>query len=142
MISSRAQIIPRYAETDQMGFVAHASYLPWLEIGRAGLLKEHKMDYRQFQAEGYWMPVLEFGLTFHQPAHYDDALVIVTILANRPSFRIRLDYEIKRDETLLATGFTVQGFVNRLQRPVRPPANFLAALDLHFPRTKETSAIR
>jgi acyl-CoA thioester hydrolase len=141
VIVSHTQINSRYGETDQMGFVAHDSYLPWLEMGRAALLKEQGLDYRRFEAEGYWTPVLEFGLTFLEPARYDDRLTIITKLASRPSFRIRLDYEIRRGETLLATGFTVQGFVNRLQRPVRPPPNFLATLDLLFPRTKPTAVV-
>jgi len=136
VITSRLQIVPRYVETDQTGFVAHASYLPWLEIGRSALLKEQGLDYRRFESEGYWMPVLEFGLIFHQPAHYDDHLTLVTTLSSRPSFRIRLDYQIRRGEILLASGFTVQGFINRLQRPVKPPPDFMAKLELVFPRDK------
>lgn len=136
MIVSQTQIIPRYKETDQMGFASHASYLSWLEVGRANLLKEQGMNYRRFEANGYWMPVLEFGLIFHHLAHYDDCLTILTKLASRPSFRFQLDYEVRRNDTLLATGFTVQGFVNRQQRPVKPPPDFMARIDLIFPRVK------
>ena len=40
MIVSRSQVTVRYAETDMMGSVYHANYLPWFEIGRTTLLKE------------------------------------------------------------------------------------------------------
>lgn len=134
MITSRLLIAPRYSETNQMGFVAEASYPRWLDMARAALLKEQGLDYRQFEALGYLMPVLEIGLTFHKPAYYDDRLQIVTILRRRPTFRIRLDYEVWRDDVLLAVGHSIQGFVNRGQRPVKPPPAFIARLDAVFPR--------
>ena len=117
-----------------MGFVADASFLPWLETARAALLKEQGLDYRQFEEIGYWLPVLEIGLSFRRPAYYDDLLSVVTTLRSRPAFRIRLDYEIRRGELLLATGHSIQAFVNRFQRPVKPPKAFLARLDEVFPR--------
>lgn len=117
-----------------MGFVAEASYVPWLEIGRAALLKQHGFDYRQFEAMGYWLPVLEVALTFHHPACYDEELWLVTKLGSRPSFRIRLEYEIWRGDLLLTSAHTIQAFVNRSLRPVKPPPEFLAKLEHVFPR--------
>ena len=38
MIRSTSQVTVRYAETDMMGIVYHANYLPWFEIGRTTLL--------------------------------------------------------------------------------------------------------
>jgi len=117
-----------------MGIVAEASYLRWLDMARAALLKEQGLDYRQLEARGYLMPVLEVGLTFHQPAYYDDQLQVVTTVRSRPAFRIRLDYEVRRENVLLATGYSFQGFINHQLRPVRPPPEFLAKLDVVFPR--------
>jgi acyl-CoA thioester hydrolase len=59
MIQSRTQVTVRYAETDMMGVVYHGSYLPWLEIGRTTLLKEMGLPYRELEAAGYFLPVLE-----------------------------------------------------------------------------------
>jgi len=42
----------------------------------------------------------------------------------RPLLRIRLDYEVRRGDDLLVTGFTVHGFINKAGEPVRPPAAF------------------
>jgi len=117
-----------------MGCVAEAAYPRWLDMARAALLKEQGMDYRQLEARGYLMPVLEIGLIFLQPAFYDEPLEIVTTLHSRPTFRIRLDYEVRRQEQLLATGHSVQGFINHHHRPVRPPPEFMAKLDVVFPR--------
>jgi acyl-CoA thioester hydrolase len=126
MIVSRAEVVVRYAETDMMGVVYHGSYLPWFEIGRTTLLKEMGLAYRQLEADGYRLPVLEVGAKFFRPALYDDSLTIVTTLAEKPLLRIRLDYEVRRGEELLATGFTVHAFIDREGKPVRPPANAVA----------------
>lgn len=124
MLVSRTQITVRYAETDMMGVVYHANYLPWFEVGRTNLLKECGLPYRDLEAQGYYLPVLEVGCKYHRPARYDDTLTIVTTLKERPLLRIRLDYEVLRGEEKLVTGFTVHGFINRQGEPVRPPASF------------------
>jgi acyl-CoA thioester hydrolase len=136
MITSRLSVTPRISETNQMGFIAEASFPRWLDLGRAVLLREQGLDYRQFELLGYWVPVLEIGLTFHRPAYYGDTLDIITVVRSRPTFRIRLDYEVRREASLLATGYSVHAFVNREQRPVRPPPAFMARLEEVFPRNK------
>lgn len=124
MIVSRSQIQVRYAETDMMGVVYHGNYLAWFEVGRTQLLKEQGIVYRDLEAQGYLLPVIEIGAKYLRPARYDDTLTIVTTLAERPLLRIRLDYEVKRGDELLVTAFTVHSFINRQGEPVRPPAVF------------------
>lgn len=132
MIQSRAQVVVRYAETDMMGVVYHGNYLPWFEIGRTTLLKEQGLPYRQLEADGYWLPVLEVTANFRRPARYDDVLTIVTTLREKPSLRIRLDYEVLKDDVLLATGQSSHAFIDRNGRPVRPPPSFVAKMDELF----------
>lgn len=124
MISSRASVSVRYAETDMMGVVYHGSYLPWLEIGRTTLLKEHGLPYRELEADGFFLPVLEVGLRYLRPAKYDDIVVVTTVMREKPTLRIRMDYELHRGDELLATAFTVHAFIDRAGKPVRPPAAF------------------
>ena len=68
MIQTRAQVTVRYAETDMMGIVYHGSYLPWFEVGRTTLLKESGLPYRELEAQGFLLPVIELGSKFHKPA--------------------------------------------------------------------------
>ena len=132
MIESRAQVTVRYAETDMMGVVYHGSYLPWFEIGRTTLLKELGLPYKKLEEEGYRLPVLEVSAKYFRPAVYDDTLTIVTRLHERPLLRIRLEYEVRRGEELLATGFTVHAFIDREGKPVRPPASAVAVFNHAF----------
>lgn len=128
MIVSRSQIRVRYAETDMMGVVYHSNYLPWFEVGRTQLLRDHGLVYRDLEALGYLLPVIEVGVKYLRPALYDDELTVITTLAEKPLLRIRLDYEVKRGDELLVTGFTVHSFINKKGEPVRPPAVFAARM--------------
>ena len=58
----------RYAETDMMGVVYHANYLPWFEIGRTTLLKGIGVPYTRLEAEGYRLPVLEISAQIPSPS--------------------------------------------------------------------------
>jgi len=122
VIQSKVQVTVRYAETDMMGIVYHANYLPWFEVGRTTLLKEIGVPYRKLEEEGFRLPVLEVSAKYLRPAVYDDTLDIVTTLRERPLLRIYLEYEVRRGDDLLATGTTVHAFVDRNGRPVRPPS--------------------
>ncbi|HTL68143.1 MAG TPA: thioesterase family protein [Lacunisphaera sp.] len=128
MIESRTQITVRYAETDMMGIVYHGNYLPWFEVGRTTLLKECGIVYRDLEAQGFRLPVVELGVKFSRPALYDDTVTVITRLRERPLLRIRLDYEVRRGDELLVTGFTVHTFINRAGEPVRPPAEYAAKM--------------
>lgn len=132
MIRSHQQVVVRYAETDMMGVVYHGSYLPWFEIGRTTLLKELGLRYRELEAAGYRLPVLEVAAKYFRPAVYDDTLTIVTTLSEKPLLRIRLDYEVRRGDELLATGHTVHAFIDREGNPVRPPPFVVAAMSKAF----------
>lgn len=132
MIVSRAQVTVRYAETDMMGIVYHANYLPWFEIARTTLLKGIGVPYTRLEAEGFRLPVLEIAARYLRPAVYDDTLDITATLAEMPALRIKLDYRVQRGDELLATGSSMHAFVDRQGRPVRPPAWVVAKMEQAF----------
>lgn len=132
MIQARAEVTVRYAETDMMGVVYHGNYLPWFEIGRTTLLKQHGLPYRQLEADGFFLPVLEVSAKYLRPARYDDTLLIVTTLREKPLLKIRLEYEVLRGEECLAIGSTLHAFIDRTGRPVRPPPGFTERMGILF----------
>ena len=64
---SRSPVRVRYAETDQMGVVYYANYFVWFEIGRTDLLRTLGSTYRQLEAEGLTLPVIEAVLSSTPP---------------------------------------------------------------------------
>lgn len=134
MLESRTTLRVRYAETDAMAVVYHGSYLPWLEVARTNLLREQGFPYRDLEQAGFLLPVLEISLKYQRSAVYDDEVTIHVFLRECPSIRIKLDYEIRRGDELLATAQTTHAFVDRQGQPVRPPADFLAGMRAKFGR--------
>jgi len=132
MIQSRATVTVRYAETDMMGIVYHANYLPWFEVARTQLLREQGFPYRQLEADGYRIPVLEIIAKYRRPALYDDTLTIVATIREKPLLRIRIEYEVFRGDELLATGASAHAFCDLRGQPTRPPPAFVARMNEIF----------
>lgn len=132
MLEYRSQIEVRYSETDMMGVVYHGSYLPWLEVARTALLAAEGLPYRQLEAEGFFLPVIEVNLRYHRPARYADVVTVHAMIPEKPSLRLRIDYELWRGDEKLASGHTVHVFIDKAGRPVRPPAAFAALIDAKF----------
>lgn len=99
MLQHQSSIQVRYAETDMMGIVYHANYLPWFEIARTDLLKHHGLPYRDLEAEGFFLPVLEVSVRYLKSARYDDAITVIATMAEKPSLRLRITYEVRRGAT-------------------------------------------
>ena len=121
----------RYAETDQMGIVYHANYLPWCEIGRTELIRRLWRSYADLEAEGVLLAVTEVNLRYHASAKYDDLVRVVTTLAAVRSRGVSFDYEILRvdgdDVKRLVTARTDLIAIDRGGTPVRLPASLVEA---------------
>jgi acyl-CoA thioester hydrolase len=121
----------RYAETDQMGIVYYANYFVWFEVGRTDLLRASGWTYREMEAEGFALPVLEAHCGYRQSARYDDALEITTRGTLLSPVRVRFDYQVVRaaDAAPLADGYTVHASLDREGRPKRLPDRVARILD-------------
>jgi acyl-CoA thioester hydrolase len=126
--SSRVRV--RYAETDKMGVVYYANYLVWFEVGRTDLLRHAGWSYREMEAEGYTLPVVEVGCVYRQPARYDDELEVRTSGSLVSPVRLEFRYEVVRleDQITLATGRTMHASLDRDGRPRRLPERVWALL--------------
>lgn len=134
MYRSETRIRVRYGETDQMGYVYYGYYAMYYEVARVESLRQLGMTYKSLEAMGIMMPVLENKSKFLAPATYDDDLRIVTTLRERPTVRIRFEYEIfNEEEKLIHTGETLLAFVDkRTSKPCRPPQVMQQILDPFF----------
>ena len=123
MSEARSRVRVRYAETDQMGIVYYANYLVWFEVGRTDWLRETGWSYRDMEADGYSLPVIEARCTYHESARYDDEIEVRTTSTLESPIRIQFLYEVVRaaDGTKLATGMTMHAALDRTGRPRRLP---------------------
>ena len=113
----------RYAETDKMGVVYHANYFMWFEVGRCELLRAAGRSYREMEAGGIGLPVIEAHCEYKAAARYDDELQVKTSWKLLSPARVEFIYEVSRpsDSTVNAVGRTVHAAVDAKGRPCRLP---------------------
>ena len=116
------EIRVRYSESDPMGLLHHANYFVYFELGRTELLRAAGGNYRQMEAEGWRVVVVEAQCRYHRPARYDDRLRLRTSIVRTTPAKIEHRYELFRDEEKLATGRIVLAIVNATGKvqPVPP----------------------
>jgi acyl-CoA thioester hydrolase len=114
----------RYQETDPMGFLHHANYFTYFEIGRTELLRAAGGNYRQMEADGLLVVVVKAECRFRKPARYDDVLRLRTTIARVTQAKIEHQYELFRDGECLAVGQVTLAVIDRGGR-VQPVPEYL-----------------
>ncbi len=84
MYISETKIRIHYGLTDQMGVVYHGHYAQLYEIGRTESIRELGFSYKDMEAMGVIMPVIDMHLKFLRPAKYDDLITVRTTLKELP----------------------------------------------------------
>ncbi|MCE1205125.1 MAG: acyl-CoA thioesterase [Holophagaceae bacterium] len=97
----------RYAETDAMGIVHHATYPVWMELGRSDFLRKLGQSYADWEARGVRLVVNEIRVRFRAPARYDELVQVRTSIQETGRRRIIFGYRIERDGILLAEGESI-----------------------------------
>jgi acyl-CoA thioester hydrolase len=113
----------RYADTDKMGFVYHANYFRWFEVGRSELFRSKGIPYKSIESKGIFLPLSEMHCKFNEPSQYDDILVIETSVDTNYRAGMKFDYKIfnENHDKLLASGYTKHACIDSDGRVLRPP---------------------
>jgi len=106
-----------------MGIVYYSNYLVWFEVGRTDLLRHEGWSYKDMEADGFSLPVVEAHCDYRQSARYDEDLDIRTSGTLLSPVRVRFEYEVVRcaDAVVLACGHTVHAVLDRSGKPRRLP---------------------
>ncbi len=114
MFVTTTQIRVHYALTDQMGVVYYGHYAQFYEIGRTEAIRQIGYTYKEIEALGIIMPVVEIHSKFLRPAKYDDLITIKTSLKELPNnHKIVFYAEIfNEQEKLLNIGEVVLYFLD------------------------------
>jgi acyl-CoA thioester hydrolase len=105
---AEATLYVRYAETDAMGIVHHASYIVYFEEGRSNYGRQRGSDYASFERGGHYLTVVEVSARYLKPAYYSQQLTIRCWIGDMKSRGLTFSYEIVNTDTgeLLVTGFS------------------------------------
>jgi acyl-CoA thioester hydrolase len=106
-----------------MGVVYYANYFVWFEVARGDLLRSHGWSYREMEATGVALPVIEAHCDYHRSVRYDDELEVRAEGRMLSPVRMEFTYEVVRmaDRIVAASGRTVHAALDSTGRPCRVP---------------------
>jgi acyl-CoA thioester hydrolase len=133
----RAEIRVRYEETDQGGVVYHANHFRYFEVGRTELLRSLGATYRDLEAAGTRLVVIEATARYLGPARYDDVLAVETTLREARGATLVFDYAIRiagGDGPAVVEGSTTLACLGAQGRPKRLPEPLRGIVDRLAPR--------
>ena len=100
-----------------MGYLHHAKYFEFFEMGRTELLRQAGMRYRDLEREGILFVVFRDQVTYRRPARYDDELTVCTSIDRVRHASIDHRYEVRRDGLLLCEATSTLACVDREGQP-------------------------
>ena len=136
MYETLTQIRVRYAETDQMNVVYYGNYAQYFEVGRVESIRNLGITYKDIEASGVIMPVVEMHVKYLRSARYDDLLTIKTTLRELPvDHKIEFYQEVFNESgKLLTSGKVVLYFLNAASyEKTAMPASLTEKLRPFFP---------
>ena len=122
MISHSFKTKIYYKDIDQMGIVYYSRYFEFFESARTELLKSIGISVRDIETDNIFLPVVSATCDYRKRAKFEDELIIIAAISEPPSARLNIEYKVlANDKSVLATGKTTHGFINKSGKPKRPP---------------------
>lgn len=105
----------RFSEVDSMNVVWHGSYPLYFEDAREVFGAQYGLEYMTIFGNGYFAPLVELTFHYKKPIRYGMHPRVDIIYRPTEAAKIVFDYEIHdtADESLLATGHSVQVFMDK-----------------------------
>lgn len=105
----------RFSEVDSMRVVWHGEYVRYFEDGREAFGEQYPgLGYLDIYNSGYTTPIVEMHVEYKLPLRIAERAVVETRYLPTPAAKICFEYTIRRksDQAVVATGSTMQVFVN------------------------------
>ena len=119
----------RFAETDAMGIVHHAAYLPYLEAARVEYLRAIDRPYTVLRESGVDLAVIEAHVRYIRPLQFDDVVEVHVVMSASTRATLQMSYLLTANGHRVATAVTAHACVDPAGRPTRMPT-WLAALSV------------
>jgi acyl-CoA thioester hydrolase len=115
------RIRTRFAETDAMGVIHHAAYLPYMEETRVAFLRSIGHPYERMRSEGLDAPVLEVAVQYRKPLDFEDEVDVHLWGGAVTRTTFQLAYLLTVAGEVRATAVSVHGCVDGNGRAARLP---------------------
>lgn len=120
----------RYSETDQMGVAHNKNYFEWFEIGRTEYCRQKNIPYKDIEAQGFYLVVVEAFCKYKKPLRYDQKFIIRVFLENITPKKVEFAYELvtKEEKKLISSGHTVHIVTNSEAKTCSLPPHIINSL--------------
>ncbi|MBC8322723.1 MAG: acyl-CoA thioesterase [Candidatus Marinimicrobia bacterium] len=132
MISFDYQTKIYYKDIDQMGVVYYTRYLEYFEAARTEMLKSIGLIVTDIEKEGFYLPVVSAHCDYKQSAKFEDEIIVRTSINEMPKARMKIEYDVLKNDIVLATGYTLHGFTDHHGKAKRPPKSFQQVMQKYF----------
>jgi len=119
----------RYAETDQMGHAYYANYLVWFEQSRSAFFRDRGFSYKEVEAMGFKLPVVEVHARYKAEIKYDDLIIVRVWIEEIKRSAVKMSYEIWNGEVLATEGYTWHVLVGSDFKAIRVPPELLEVVN-------------
>ena len=110
----KTKILPRYAETDQMGIIHHSVYAIWYEQARTDFFNQIGIRYEEIEKGGIMTPLEKLNCEYKRPAYYNQEVEIRTRIIELTPVKFTLEYNIyDTNETLINIGTTTLAWADK-----------------------------
>lgn len=103
----------QYYETDQMGIVHHSNYIRWMEEARMDFLSSIGWDYQKLEEGGVISPVTAVDCKYKCTTKFAEVINIRVYIREFKGVKLKLGYEMTRDDTTVCEGQSEHCFLNR-----------------------------
>jgi acyl-CoA thioester hydrolase len=115
------QLRTRFAETDAMGIIHHAAYLPYMEEARVAYLRHLGHPYDEVRRQGFNFAVLEVAVQYRRPLLFDDVVDVHLAAGAVSRATFQLAYLLTVADEVRATAVSVHGCVDADGKAARLP---------------------
>jgi acyl-CoA thioester hydrolase len=125
----------RYSETDQMGVAHNKNYFGWFEIGRTEYCRQKNIPYKDIEAQGFYLVVVEAFCKYKKPLKYDQKFIIRVFLEKITPKKLEFTYELvtKEGKKLIASGHTVHIVTDSEAKTCSLPPHIINSLKAPLP---------
>ena len=118
-MKSLLSIEPRFAETDQMGVIHHATYPIWYEMGRIKYCDDLGMPFKNFIERGIHLAVTELSVNYKKSTRFGDDLKLYTYLIGFTKIRSYFKFELyNQNNELINTGLATLAWLDQNMKPL------------------------
>lgn len=113
-----------------MGVAHNKCYFEWFEIGRTEYCHKKGFPYKDIEARGLYLVVVEAFCRYKKPLKYDEKFIIRTSLQELTPKKAHFSYELVTTEKreLIASGFTVHIATDENAKVCSLPSDILEKL--------------